>query len=163
MWSNTPARASSLVRYVLRAVRSVFSDEKKLSIAALSQTLPDRLIEQTTPLSAISRWNCSLEYWLPRSEWCSSASGLPRRQIAITRASVTSCAVIAALIDQPTTRRENRSTTAATYSHPSAVQIYVKSAIHRRLGAGAAKARSSTFEATAEAGRSPKSGGSRRR
>src|SRR6202522_4759175 len=44
-------------------VRSVFSDEKKLSIAALSQTLPDRLIEQTTPLSAISRWNRSLVYW----------------------------------------------------------------------------------------------------
>jgi hypothetical protein len=33
----------------LRAVRSVFNDEKKLSIAALSQTLPERLIEQTTP------------------------------------------------------------------------------------------------------------------
>ena len=32
-----------------RAVRSVLSDEKKLSIAALSQTLPERLIEQTTP------------------------------------------------------------------------------------------------------------------
>jgi hypothetical protein len=30
------------------------------------------------------------------------------------RASVTSCAVIVALIDQPTTRREKRSTTAAT-------------------------------------------------
>ncbi len=29
-------------------------------------------------------------------------------------ASVTSCAVIAAFIDQPTTRRENRSTTADT-------------------------------------------------
>ncbi len=28
---------------LFRAVRSVFSDEKKLSIAALSQTLPDRL------------------------------------------------------------------------------------------------------------------------
>jgi hypothetical protein len=28
---------------------SVFNDEKKLSIAALSQTLPDLLIEQTTP------------------------------------------------------------------------------------------------------------------
>lgn len=42
--------------------------EKKLSIAALSQTLPDRLIEQVTPLSAISRWNCSLVYWLPWSE-----------------------------------------------------------------------------------------------
>jgi transposase InsO family protein len=35
--------------------------------------------------------------------------GLPRRQIVITSASVTSCAVIAALIDQPTTPRENRS------------------------------------------------------
>jgi DNA-binding transcriptional LysR family regulator len=36
---------------------------------------------------------------------------VPRRQIAITKASVTSWAVIAALIDQPTTRRENRSIT----------------------------------------------------
>jgi hypothetical protein len=38
---NTSALASSRVRYSLRAVRSVLSDEKKLSIAALSQTLPD--------------------------------------------------------------------------------------------------------------------------
>jgi hypothetical protein len=30
-------------------VRSVLSEEKKLSIAALSHTLPDRLIEQVTP------------------------------------------------------------------------------------------------------------------
>ena len=43
--------------------RSVFSDEKKLSMAALSHTFPERLIEQSTPLSAISRWNCSLVYW----------------------------------------------------------------------------------------------------
>jgi len=48
----------------VRAVRSVFSDEKKLSMAALSQTLPERLMLQTIPLSAISRWNCSLLYWL---------------------------------------------------------------------------------------------------
>jgi hypothetical protein len=39
----------------LRAVRSVFSDEKKLSIAALSQTLSDRLMLQTMSLSAINR------------------------------------------------------------------------------------------------------------
>jgi hypothetical protein len=39
---------------------------------------------------------------------------LPRRQIAIINASATSWAVIVALIDQPTTRRENRSMTAAT-------------------------------------------------
>jgi hypothetical protein len=42
--------ASSRDRYTLRAVRSVFNDEKKLSIAALSQTLPYRLIEQTLTL-----------------------------------------------------------------------------------------------------------------
>jgi hypothetical protein len=29
--------------------RSIFSEEKKLSIAALSQTLPDRLMLQMTP------------------------------------------------------------------------------------------------------------------
>ena len=44
---------------------SVFIDEKKLSIAALSQTLPDRLIEQSMPWSAIKVRNCSLVYWLP--------------------------------------------------------------------------------------------------
>ena len=43
------AIARSRVREVFFAVRSVFSDEKKLSMAALSQTLPDRLIEQVTP------------------------------------------------------------------------------------------------------------------
>jgi hypothetical protein len=98
----------------LAAVRSVFSDEKKLSIAALSQTLPDRLMLQTMPLSAISRWNCSLVYWLPWSEWCSNSFGLPRRQTAISRASATNWAVMPALIDQPTTRRENKSMTADT-------------------------------------------------
>jgi len=35
-------------------------------------------------------------------------------RLAITRASVTSFAVIPALIDQPTTRREDRSMSAAT-------------------------------------------------
>ena len=44
-------------------MRSVFSEEKKLSIAALSQTLPDRLIEQVTPFSASSSWKCWLVYW----------------------------------------------------------------------------------------------------
>jgi hypothetical protein len=51
----------------LLPIRSVFSDEKKLSIAALSQTLPDRLIEQVTPWSDISFWNCSLVYWADSS------------------------------------------------------------------------------------------------
>ena len=43
-------------------------EANKLSMAALSQTLPERLIEQVMPLSAISRWSCSLVYWLPWSE-----------------------------------------------------------------------------------------------
>jgi hypothetical protein len=42
---------------VLRSVRSVFNDEKKLSIAAVSQPMPDRLMLQTMPLSAIRRSN----------------------------------------------------------------------------------------------------------
>src|ERR1700761_4628483 len=42
-------------------------------MAALSQTLPERLIEQVTPLSAISRWNCSLVYWLPWTPFCLSS------------------------------------------------------------------------------------------
>ena len=50
----------------------------------------------------------------PRSLWCRRLSGLPRRQFAMMRSSVTSCAVMSAFIAQPTTRRENRSTTAAT-------------------------------------------------
>ncbi|SFN92743.1 hypothetical protein SAMN05216573_12740 [Bradyrhizobium sp. Rc3b] len=69
---------------------------------------------QTMPWSAIRGWNCSLVYRLPWSEWCNGASGLPRRQTATTSAFVTRCAVMAALINQPTTQRENRSITAAT-------------------------------------------------
>lgn len=44
------------------AFRPVAHDEKKLSIAALSHTMPDRLIEHVTPNPAIRHWNCSLPY-----------------------------------------------------------------------------------------------------
>ena len=47
----------------LLSTHSVFRDEKKLSMAALSQTLPDLLVELVTPLLAMSRWNCLLVYW----------------------------------------------------------------------------------------------------
>ena len=82
-------------------------------MAALSHTSPDLLIEQMTPWSAIGLWKASLLYWLPRSEWCSSASGLPRRQMAVTSALATSRASVVARIDQPTARREKRSMAAA--------------------------------------------------
>lgn len=58
-----------------------------------------------------------------------SSFGLPRRHSAITSASVTSSAVMSLRIDQPTMRRENRSSTTAKYSQPSAVQMYVKSGL----------------------------------
>jgi hypothetical protein len=103
--------ASSLVRYILRINRSVFNNEKKLSIAALSQTSPDRLIEQTTPLIG----HQPLELFAGA---LAAAIGIMqqrvrflRRQLAINKASLTSWAVIAAIIDRPTTRREKRPTT----------------------------------------------------
>jgi len=58
--------ASTRDRYTLRAVRAVFNDEKKLSIAALSQTLPERLIEQTPPrsqsTSGTAHWRIGYRY-----------------------------------------------------------------------------------------------------
>lgn len=45
-------------------MRSVFNEEKKLSIAALSQQLPERLMLHARPWSAKSRWNGSLVYGL---------------------------------------------------------------------------------------------------
>ena len=63
---HTSALASSRVRYK----RCSFGLERGEE-ALHRRVVPDiaqRLIEQTTPWSAISRWNCSLLYWLPRSE-----------------------------------------------------------------------------------------------
>jgi hypothetical protein len=45
-----------------------------------------------------------MQVWSTRGK----ASSLPRRQIALVGASVKNCAVIVALIDQPTTRRQNK-------------------------------------------------------
>lgn len=45
-----------------------------------------------------------------------SAVLCPRRQTAMPSASATACVVMAACIDQPTTRRETRSSTTATRS-----------------------------------------------
>ena len=51
----------------LLAVRSVFSEKKKLSITASSQMLPAPFMLQVTLWSARRRWNGTLVYWLPRS------------------------------------------------------------------------------------------------
>ena len=54
-WLVIDGLAWSRVGYTLGAVLLVLSKEKKLSVTALSQTFPDRLIEQATPLSASKR------------------------------------------------------------------------------------------------------------
>lgn len=61
--TKTSARACSLDRYTFLAVRSVFSELKKLSIAELSQTSPARLMLQVMPWSLSNSWKCSLGYW----------------------------------------------------------------------------------------------------
>ena len=94
----------------LRAVRSVVSEEKKLSIAALSQTLPGRLIEQINQPATVgtARWCIGCR---DRSD--AAANRLSRRHVAITK-TCDELAVIATVTDQPTTRLENRSTATAT-------------------------------------------------
>jgi len=58
-----------------------------------------------------------------------------RRHSAMSNASNTSSLVIRDCIDQPLTRRENRSTTTARYSQPSWVRIWVMSVTQLSLGA----------------------------
>jgi hypothetical protein len=56
--------ASRVFRYgvaTTRCKRDIAAD----LIGALSQQLPERLIEQVTPLLFSNNWNCSLVYWLP--------------------------------------------------------------------------------------------------
>ena len=51
-------------------------------------------------------------------------------------------------MDQPTTRREYRSSTAARYSQPSRVGMYVMSATHDSFGDAGSNCRSRRFSAT---------------
>lgn len=51
------------------------------------------------------------------------------------KASATNCSSCTAAIDQPTTAREKRSRTAATYNHPCWVARYVTSVTHLQLAA----------------------------
>lgn len=98
-----------------------FSEPHRLSIGALSQQLPLRLIELRMPYSVSARWKSSLQYWLPRSLWkITPGSGLRRNQ-AMRRASMTNSRFMCGFIDQPTTWRLNRSMTTARYSQPSSV------------------------------------------
>lgn len=49
------------------------------AMAELFEAAPARLLLQPLPRSSNRFWTCLLMYWLPWSEWYSSARGLPRR------------------------------------------------------------------------------------
>jgi hypothetical protein len=61
------AFASSLVRYIFVPILSIFREEKKLSIPTLSQTFPERLMEQMThyPSSASETVRLDIGYLYP--------------------------------------------------------------------------------------------------
>src|ERR1700731_1188748 len=116
--------------------RSTFREANRVSLDALSQQLPLRLIEAVMPHFRSRQLNSWLAYWLPRSLWKigpAFLSGLRRNQ-AISSASMTRLLRISGCIDQPTTRRLNRSITTASKSQPSLVGMYVMSPVHAWLG-----------------------------
>jgi hypothetical protein len=105
--------------------RSTCNDPNNVSLQALFQQLPLRLIEGVVPHSLSNLLNSWLAYWLPRSLWKinpASRSGQRKNQ-ASRRASITSSLVICSRSDQPTIRRLNRSMTTARNNHPSSVAM----------------------------------------
>lgn len=80
---NLDARV--LLRVMLLPMASLdLHVEKKHLIAALSQALRDLLMLQVMQRDVSGRWNASLMYRLPWSEWCSIAPLGSRRQTAIS-------------------------------------------------------------------------------
>jgi hypothetical protein len=105
--------------------RSTFSDPNRVSLQALSQQLPRRLIEAVMPYSARTSRKSSLAYWLPLSLWKISPACLPgwRLNQAMRSASTTMSRVMSSRSDHPTTWRLNRSITTARNSQPSSVAM----------------------------------------
>ncbi len=73
-----------------------FKEPQQLSIGALSQQFPLRLMEGCMPNWRSSCWSACEQYWLPRSEW--RISPLLGRLVATARnsACMTNCCVIRA-------------------------------------------------------------------
>ena len=77
-------------------------------------------------------------YCVPWSLWITVGPAGRRVSMAMLKAFVTSAAVGAASMDQPTTRREYASSTTAQYTLPSRVGCSVMSVTHNRSGASRA-------------------------
>ena len=94
-------------------IRSFWQLLHPLSVGALSQQLPCRLIEQVMPYALGLSGKAWLAYGLPRSRWCSSPGAGRFLNQAMVNASITMSAVMRGFSDQPTTSRLNRSSTMA--------------------------------------------------
>jgi hypothetical protein len=68
-WSSA-CRSDVERLYVEEYGSSPRSREQKLSVAAWSQTLPERLVQWATPWPAMSRWNCSLVWPIDMEPSC---------------------------------------------------------------------------------------------
>src|SRR5664280_2563728 len=77
----------------------------------------------------------------PRAEWKITPAGGLRLAIAISKAAVTSSVRIWSAMAHPTSLREYKSITVATYAQPSHVFTYVISPHHFSLGRSAQKDR----------------------
>ncbi len=108
-------------------IRSCFSEPKKLSITALSQQFPRRLMLPCNRWALSSRLNALLAYGDPRSEWWIKQAFGRHCQIAMSKVSQTGWAFIRELILYPTIFLEHKSITTAKYNHPFWVQMYVTS------------------------------------
>ena len=88
--------------------------EKNDSAAALSSAEPTRPVDWTTPRERQAPVNRPEVYSLPWSVWKITPETLPPRTAAAIRSEATaSSASCRSLIAKPSSRRENRSSTAA--------------------------------------------------
>ncbi|HZS31940.1 MAG TPA: hypothetical protein VFC42_01010 [Methylomirabilota bacterium] len=115
------------MRQVCRSNSSTWTRLQNASISALATQDPTAPTDGSKPDSWARRVNAQEQNGVPWSPWITVDAVGSRRSIAIPKAFVTSAAVGAASIDQPTTRRENASSATAPYTLPSRVGCSVMS------------------------------------
>src|SRR5664280_1537730 len=120
------------------------------SDTALSKQIPVLPRERLIPFFLQYRSKSAEVYCAPRAEWKITPAGGLRLAIAISKAAVTSSVRIWSAMAHPTSLREYKSITVATYAQPSHVFTYVISPHHFSFSRWVARPRR-----TARSGRAP--------
>src|SRR5262249_42721851 len=115
-YSKSAVASSSRVDQACRSRSSTCTRLQNDSIKALSKQVPTAPIEGSKPASWARRVKAHAPYCVPWSLWITVGPVGRRVSMAILKAFVTSAAVGAAAMDQPTTRREHASSTTAQYT-----------------------------------------------